>query len=67
MSDVPLGEDRRVGTGTVDQIGRDLMELVEMGADYVVLDTNPDHPADRRPPQEDWETLSKVRSVLPGG
>ena len=30
------------------------------GASYVVLDTNPDHPSDRRPPEEDWRTLRAI-------
>jgi probable F420-dependent oxidoreductase len=59
---VPLGGDRRIGTGTVDQIVDDVVELLDIGATSVVLDTNPDDPTDRRPPRDDWQVLADIRS-----
>lgn len=52
--------DRLVGTGSVAQIVGDLDTLAELGADVVVLDTNPDHPDDRRPSTDDWRTLASI-------
>lgn len=57
--DLP-GDDRPVGVGSVGQIQADVEALAELGAAYVVLDTNPDHPSDRRPPEEDWRTLRTI-------
>jgi alkanesulfonate monooxygenase SsuD/methylene tetrahydromethanopterin reductase-like flavin-dependent oxidoreductase (luciferase family) len=40
VTETPLGDpDRRPGQGTLDQIRRDLAELQEVGAQYVVFDT----------------------------
>lgn len=52
--------DRPIGFGSGAQIQADLDALAELGAEYVVLDTNPDDPAERRPPAEDWRTLSTI-------
>jgi probable F420-dependent oxidoreductase len=57
--DQPAG-DRPIGIGSAAQIQSDLDALVELGATYIVLDTNPDDPADRRPPEEDWNTLRTI-------
>lgn len=58
--------DRPLGIGSPAQIQADLDTLAELGAAYVVLDTNPDQPGDRRPPAEDWRTLSTIAErVLP--
>ena len=57
--DLPA-DDRRIGIGSSAQIQADLDALEQLGAQYVVLDTNPDDPADRRPPSEDWHTLSTI-------
>jgi probable F420-dependent oxidoreductase len=38
----------------------DPQAFFDLGAEYVIVDTNPDHPADRRPPKEDWELLAKI-------
>lgn len=43
----------------------DLARLAEMGAAYVVLDTNPDDPADRRSADEDWDTLRTIVERAP--
>jgi hypothetical protein len=52
--------DRAAGTGTLDQIKRDLDEIAALGAACVVLDTNPDEPHDRRPVADDWRSLKTV-------
>jgi probable F420-dependent oxidoreductase len=52
--------DRLVGFGSGAQIQADLEALEALGAEYVVLDTNPDHPRDRRPAAEDWHTLRTI-------
>ncbi|MFC0530434.1 TIGR03619 family F420-dependent LLM class oxidoreductase [Phytohabitans kaempferiae] len=55
-----LETGRPFGRGSLAQIRGDLATLIELGAAYVVLDTSPDHPGDRRPPERDWETLAAV-------
>lgn len=52
--------DRPLGVGTIEQIRDDIVWLDEVGADVVVLDTNPDHPADRRRARDDWDTLRAI-------
>jgi alkanesulfonate monooxygenase SsuD/methylene tetrahydromethanopterin reductase-like flavin-dependent oxidoreductase (luciferase family) len=59
VRDLPA-DGRRVGTGSLAQIHADLDVLAGFGAAYIVLDTNPDSPADRRPPAEDWDTLRTI-------
>ncbi len=62
VTDGPLDEDRRrAGEGSLSQVLDDLGSLALLGADYVVLDTNPDHPSQRRPTTADWKTLDTVR------
>ncbi len=56
----PPGAKRRTGTGTISQILHDLEDLVDVVAIYVVLDTNPDHASDRRPPEHDWKALQVI-------
>jgi probable F420-dependent oxidoreductase len=53
-------QERPIGVGSSAQIQSDLETLAELGAAYVVLDTNPDAPADRRPPEVDWHTLGTI-------
>jgi alkanesulfonate monooxygenase SsuD/methylene tetrahydromethanopterin reductase-like flavin-dependent oxidoreductase (luciferase family) len=55
---------RRVGTGSLAQICDDVTVLKEMGATYVVLDTNPDDPRDRQPAAADWRVLSAISERL---
>jgi probable F420-dependent oxidoreductase len=55
-------DQRRVGEGSLDQVLRDLADLADLGAEYVVLDTNPDHPSQRRPTAVDWRMLESVAS-----
>jgi hypothetical protein len=41
LTDTPMPEDTRLmGHGTLDQVRRDLASLMEMGAQYVLLDTS---------------------------
>ncbi|WP_205855866.1 TIGR03619 family F420-dependent LLM class oxidoreductase [Phytoactinopolyspora endophytica] len=53
-------DERRPGTGTLGQILADLETLTDMGAEYVVLDPNPDHPRDERPLADDWRDLGII-------
>jgi probable F420-dependent oxidoreductase len=57
--DVPE-TDRPVGVGSLGQILDDLRELAALGAEYVVLDPNPDHPRDERPLADDWRDLATI-------
>jgi probable F420-dependent oxidoreductase len=45
----------RVKAGVVDP-----RAFFDLGAEYVVVDTNPDHPDDRRSPTEDWAMLARI-------
>jgi probable F420-dependent oxidoreductase len=54
------GGDRPLGVGSLAQIHDDLDLLEGLGADIVVLDTNPDHPDDRRPAAADWDALQAI-------
>ncbi len=61
LTDVALDEARRrAGEGSLDQVLHDLDRLAALGAEVVVLDTNPDHPSGRRPATEDWQMLESV-------
>lgn len=65
LTDSPVdGPARRIGEGTLTQVLGDLDVLADLGADYVVLDTNPDHPSQRRPADEDWKALESVVNAL---
>jgi probable F420-dependent oxidoreductase len=66
MTDTALGHGRRAGEGTLSQVLGDLEALADLGAGYVVLDTNPDHPSQRRPAKEDWAMLETVATALSG-
>jgi alkanesulfonate monooxygenase SsuD/methylene tetrahydromethanopterin reductase-like flavin-dependent oxidoreductase (luciferase family) len=52
--------DRPLGVGSLAQIRDDLVLLDRLGADVVVLDANPDHPDERRPPTQDWRALEQI-------
>jgi probable F420-dependent oxidoreductase len=54
------GPDRPLGVGSLSQIHDDLVLLDGLGADVVVLDSNPDHPDQRRPTAEDWRALQRI-------
>lgn len=58
------GSRRRVGEGTLAQVLDDLDALADLGAEYVVLDTNPDHPSERRPAADDWKALESVATAF---
>ncbi|HEX6326596.1 MAG TPA: TIGR03619 family F420-dependent LLM class oxidoreductase [Jiangellaceae bacterium] len=64
LTDTVLGHGRRAGEGTLSQVLGDLEVLADLGAGYVVLDTNPDHPSQRRPAKEDWAMLETVAAAL---
>jgi hypothetical protein len=66
LTDTALGHGRRAGEGTLSQVLGDLEVLADLGAGYVVLDTNPDHPSQRRPAKEDWAMLETVATALSG-
>jgi hypothetical protein len=57
---------RPVGTGSLGQVAGDFRALIEMGAEYVVLDTNPDHPRDRLPAAADRRNLAALARLLLG-
>ena len=59
-----LPADRPAGVGGLDQVVGDFRALIELGAEYVVLDTNPDHPRDRRPAAEDRRALAAIAGRL---
>lgn len=54
------GPDRPLGVGSLSQIHDDLVLLDGLGADVVVLDSNPDHPDQRRPTADDWRALQRI-------
>jgi probable F420-dependent oxidoreductase len=57
--DLPPGR-RRIGIGSITQIHDDLVQLEELDAKCVILDTNPDRPSDRRPSADDWRALTAI-------
>lgn len=56
---------RPLGRGSIRQIGADLALLAELDCPEVILDTNPDHPRDRRPAELDWEQLTSIVACAP--
>lgn len=58
--------DRPAGSGTLRQICEDLDEYSAVGAECVVLDTNPDDPHDARPVTEDFRILAAVADSWSG-
>lgn len=64
LRDTTLGDDDRLtGEGTLAQVLADLDDLADLGARYVVLDTNPDRPSQRLPTDEEWRMLEKVATA----
>ena len=59
-----VGPRSAPGTGSLDEVAADFRALIEMGAEYVVLDTNPDHPQDRRPAADDRRDLAALAERL---
>jgi probable F420-dependent oxidoreductase len=51
---------RPLGVGSLAQIRDDLALLDHLGAEVVVLDSNPDDPDHRRPDVEEWRTLRTI-------
>jgi probable F420-dependent oxidoreductase len=65
LTGIPLDESgRRAGEGTLAQVLGDLESLADLGAECVVLDTNPDHPSQRRSVRADWTMLEAVAAAL---
>ncbi|MFF5567652.1 TIGR03619 family F420-dependent LLM class oxidoreductase [Streptomyces sp. NPDC012623] len=61
VSPVPLDEHRRpTGHGSLAQIRADVAALVELGAQYVILDTDPGDQRLRQSAEEDWRTLETL-------
>lgn len=59
LTDTPMPEDsRRAGEGTLDQIRRDLDDLQNLGAEYLVLDTYYDVPESTKNHEQSWRWLS---------
>ena len=56
--------DRPLGVGTLRQIRDDLVLLDGLGADVVILDTNPDHPDQRRPARDDRHALEQIAAAV---
>jgi probable F420-dependent oxidoreductase len=64
LRSTPAADDERLsGEGTLTQVLADLEELEDLGAEAVVLDTNPDDPADRLATDEEWRDLERVVSA----
>ena len=61
--DLP-GPDRPLGWGSLSQVRDDLLLLDSLGADVVVLDTNPDTPDQRREAADDWRTLQQIAASV---
>jgi probable F420-dependent oxidoreductase len=61
LTDTALSDaDRLPGTGSLKQVLADIEALADLGAEYVVLDTNPDHPRDERALADDWHDLKVI-------
>jgi hypothetical protein len=60
---VALAEEN-AAAGSLDQVAGDFRELIAMGAQYVVLDTNPDHPRHRLPAADDMRALAAIAERL---
>ncbi|SCF60601.1 probable F420-dependent oxidoreductase, Rv2161c family [Streptomyces sp. Ncost-T10-10d] len=71
VTDALLGSERPAGHGTTDRIRADLAELGELGATHVLLDVNPDTPAERGTAGDDRRLLellvNKVVDPATGG
>ena len=54
-------EDARYcGTGTIDQIRRDIVGLEALGCDYILLDTHHDDIEASRNLEEQWRMLAVI-------
>jgi probable F420-dependent oxidoreductase len=62
-TDRPDGE-RRAGEGSLAQVVADVRAFADLGAAYVVLDPNPDHPRDEAPLEDDWRDLEAIVAAL---
>jgi probable F420-dependent oxidoreductase len=64
LTDALPDDERRAGEGNLPQVLDDLHALTDLGAEYIVLDTNPDHPSQRRPMSADWHMLETAAAAL---
>jgi len=64
LTDTVLDDGRRAGEGTLSQVLGDLEDLIDLGAGYIVLDTNPDHPSQRLPAKKDWTMFETVAAAV---
>jgi probable F420-dependent oxidoreductase len=62
--DAVHAQRRPAGTGTLEQVRRDLAELAELGATHILFDTYPGTPDAHRPAAEDQRLLELVASKL---
>lgn len=60
MDNADESEDRIMGTGTIDQIHRDLADLESLGCAHVLLDTYYDDVEATRDPATAWRTVAEV-------
>ena len=61
LTEEPLPEtERRAGEGTIEQVRADLLELQELGADYVLLDTYRGDPEETRTHERAWSMLASL-------
>ncbi|MEV0645590.1 TIGR03619 family F420-dependent LLM class oxidoreductase [Phytomonospora sp. NPDC050363] len=67
VTDRPLGEDRRAGEGTPEQIRADLASLAALGAETVVLDPFGGDPEETLRPTAAWKDLAVVAALRQGG
>jgi len=61
LTERPLADDQRTaGQGTLEQVRQDIIELMELGAQYVVLDTYTGTPEDSLHPEQAWAMLATL-------
>lgn len=64
VTETALDDDnRRTGEGSFAQVLADVQQIAELGATELVLDTNPDHPSQRKPATADQRTLESVATA----
>jgi hypothetical protein len=59
-----VARDGGFGEGSLAQITADVRALGELGAEYVVLDTNPDRPEGRLASETDWRAVTAVAASV---
>jgi hypothetical protein len=65
LTETPLAEDERVmGTGTVEQVRRDMEALQALGCPYILLDTYYDDVEATRHPETAWRMLTTMAETV---